>query len=107
MKQALPLLIAALVASCSGVPVPKADIIDPGQLLFNGYVRKDIDCYTCHSGDASGTWKGANLIGIGKKEGRDEIIHAIRSGPSIMPAYEDDLTSEEIDVIADWITKLE
>ena len=107
MKKALAFLLFASLAACSAPPIAREKIADPGQLLFNGYVRADIDCYKCHAGNASGTWKGPRLAGITEKESAKDLRHAIRSGPSIMPSYDaQQLSDDEVDQILTWLGSL-
>jgi len=106
MKHVLPILSALLFAGCSAIPVPRTQIHSPAQLLFNGYVRAEIDCYACHGGNAGGTWKGPSLIDVGEELSHDQILRSIRKGPGIMPAYEDELTEPELDLLAAWLESL-
>jgi len=106
MRMSLLLPLLALTASCSASPAARDTIADRGQLLFNGYVHKNVDCYVCHAGDGSGTWKGSNLVGIGEKENREAIEKSIRSGPGIMPSFEGKLTDQEMNELIDWIETL-
>ncbi len=107
MKKTPQLVFLLLLgAGCSASPATRESIDDPGQLLFNGYVHESVDCYACHGGAGTGTWKGANLVGIGAREDRAEIEKSIRSGPGIMPAYEGKLTAVEMNEIIDWLETL-
>lgn len=107
MKQLLSLLSLASLAACSAPQLARERIADPGQLLFNGYARADVDCYRCHAGDASGTWKGPRLVGITSHASAEELRAAIRSGPGIMPAYgEEQLTDAEVDQVLAWLGSL-
>ncbi|HED67142.1 MAG TPA: cytochrome c [Planctomycetes bacterium] len=103
MKHSLLFLIAASLAACSASPASRDGISDPGQLLFNGYVRGTVDCYRCHGGDASGTWKGPGLKGLSP----NKVRHAIRSGPGLMPSFdEEDLSERELEKIVTWLGTL-
>jgi len=106
MKTPLLILLASLVAGCSASPAARDSIADPGQLLFNGYTHKNVDCYSCHAGDATGTWKGPNLVHSAAKKPREKLAKAIRKGPGIMPAFKDKLTDPEVGEILDWIESL-
>jgi mono/diheme cytochrome c family protein len=96
------LVLGALV-SCAGTQVPKARISDPGQMLFNGQVTSNIDCYRCHSGDATGTWRGPNLAKRVPKMSDEAIAKAILEGPGMMPSFKGKIDDQQIVAITAWL----
>ena len=96
------LLLGALV-SCAGTQTPKDRITDPGQMLFNGQVVSGIDCYRCHNGDATGTWRGPNLAERVPKLSDKAIAMTIREGPGMMPSYEGKIDDQQIAAITAWL----
>jgi mono/diheme cytochrome c family protein len=101
-----PLAIALLLgglAACAGTQIPKQQITTPGQALFNGQVKTDVNCYSCHNGDGSGTLRGPNLAKRVPKLTDQEIAAAIASGPGLMPSFKDKVTDEEVKEITAWL----
>lgn len=96
------LLLGALV-SCAGTQVPRERITDPGQLLFNAQTVPTIDCYRCHSGDGTGTWRGPNLAKRVPKLSDQAIAMAINEGPGMMPSYKGKIDDQQIAAITAWL----
>jgi mono/diheme cytochrome c family protein len=97
------LLVAAAWVACAGKQTPKDTISDPGQMLFNGQVSADINCYKCHNGDGSGTWKGPNLGERVPKLSDEAIAKAILEGPGMMPSYKGKIDDQQIASITAWL----
>ena len=95
--------ISLAIAACAGTQVAADRITSPGQALFNGWTKADVDCYTCHDGDGSGTWRGPDLATRVPTLTDEEIADTIREGPSIMPSFEDELSDAEIGQIVAWL----
>src|SRR6478735_9470800 len=74
----------------------------PGQLLFNGHTKPDVDCYKCHDGEARGAM-GPDLGERVPKLSDDAIVKAIMEGPGMMPSFKDKLTPEEATQITAWL----
>lgn len=106
LKHPLFLVGAAVAAlsltGCAGVQIAKGEIQHPGQLLFNGHVKEDVNCYKCHGGDARGSMRGPSLEVTAKMRDAD-IIEYIDEGEGIMPAFADKLTSDEKAQIVAWL----
>jgi mono/diheme cytochrome c family protein len=92
-----------LLAACAGTQIPRERIHDPGEMLFNGQVRADINCYECHDGDGTGTGRGPNLGKRVPSLTDTQIIAAIDDGPSIMPSFKDKLSTGEEQQILAWL----
>jgi cytochrome c551 len=97
------LLALASLAACGGTQLPVDQIKAPGEALFNGRVRADINCYKCHNGDATGTIRGPNLGKRVPKLTDQEIAQAIADGPGLMPSFKDKITDAEVKEITAWL----
>jgi mono/diheme cytochrome c family protein len=95
--------LACWVCGCAGQQLPKSQITTPAEALFNGQVRPDIDCYRCHNGDATGTWRGPNLTQNVKKLTDQQIATTIDTGPGLMPSYRGKLSQSEVQQIIAWL----
>jgi hypothetical protein len=80
-------LFLGVLVSCAGTQTPKDRISDPGEALFNGQVASTIDCYKCHNGDGTGTWRGDNLAKRVPQMSDKAIAMTINEGPGMMPSY--------------------
>ena len=96
------LLLSLLVACASGKQFAKAEIQDPGQLLFNGLVRAEVDCYRCHNGDGRGA-NGPDLSPVMAKMDDQAVLKIIEEGAMFMPAYKDRTTTEERGQLLAWL----
>ncbi len=96
-------LVLGALGSCAGTQIPKDRISDPGQALFNGQTVSGIDCYRCHNGDGTGTWRGPNLAKRVPKLSDKAIAMAIHEGPGMMPSYEGKIGDQQIAAITAWL----
>lgn len=60
-------------------------------------------CERCHGQDWSGTDRGPDLRGIGKRDKRDQIDKQIRAGGGGMPAFGDVLTDIQVVQLVDFL----
>ena len=95
--------VALLLSSCAGTQIPKDKITDPGEMLFNGQVTSHIDCYRCHNGNASGTWRGPNLGEHVPLMTDPAIARTINEGPGMMPSYKGKINDTQIAQITAWL----
>jgi polyvinyl alcohol dehydrogenase (cytochrome) len=58
-------------------------------------------CASCHGGTGQGG-SGPSLEGVDERLTRDEHLEVVRQGRGAMPAWEDDLTAEEIEAVVDY-----
>jgi mono/diheme cytochrome c family protein len=58
-------------------------------------------CASCHGGTGGGG-SGPSLEGVDERLTRDEHLEVVRGGRGAMPAWEDDLTAEEIEAVVDY-----
>jgi mono/diheme cytochrome c family protein len=89
--------------ACAGAQTPRDRITDPGELLFNGHTVAGVDCYSCHKGDGSGTWRGANLAKEVPKLSDEAIAKAINEGPGMMPSYRGKLDDQQMAALTAWL----
>ena len=97
------LVLLGAIISCAGTQTPKDRISDPGEMLFNGQAVSGIDCYRCHNGDGTGTWRGANLAQRVPKLSDQSIAMAINEGPGMMPSYKGKIDDQQIAAITAWL----
>jgi mono/diheme cytochrome c family protein len=96
------LLAVFVVSGCA--PLARELVADsPGGLLFQGYTKADVDCYRCHSGKATGSWRGPSLKTPTVEFSQEQLHGTIKDGDGGMPAFKDRLTDEEIDQIIAWL----
>lgn len=100
---ALGLVLLAAFISCAGTQTPKDRITDPGEMLFNGQTVSGVDCYRCHNGDGSGTWRGANLTERVPKLSDGALVKAINEGPGMMPAFKGKIDDQQMAAITAWL----
>ena len=96
-------VLVLLISGChTGTALPPQSLESPGGKMFNGYVKPDVKCFSCHNGDGSGA-NGPNLGERVPKLTDDEILKAINEGPSYMPSFKDTLTDPEKREIIAWL----
>ncbi|HEX9654101.1 MAG TPA: cytochrome c [bacterium] len=97
----LSLLLILLLPSCQAQP--PADITDPGQLLFLGYVNDDVNCSRCHGQDGQGGQDAPALTDIFKKHDQQKVREIILDGKGLgkksMPAFAEKLKPEELEAL--------
>jgi mono/diheme cytochrome c family protein len=95
--------LAFLAIAChTGTALPPQSLDSPGGKLFNGYVKADVKCFSCHNGDGTGA-NGPNLAERVPKLSDEAILKAIDEGPSYMPSFKDKLTANEKRGIIAWL----
>ena len=98
VRLTLALLALAILCACDDGPPP--DMTDPGQLLFMGYVKKDVNCSRCHGVDGKGGEKAPSLDGVFAKLGEDGVLDIIEEGKKgkedDMPPFEGMITDDEL-----------
>lgn len=82
---------------------PKDQITDPGQGLFNGQTLSTVTCYKCHGDDATGTWRGPNLVKELPSLTDQDIAKAIFEGPGLMPSFKGKLDEPQVAEITAWL----
>jgi mono/diheme cytochrome c family protein len=93
------------LAACAGQQIPIGQIASPGEALFNGRVKAQINCYECHNGDGAGTWRGPDLAKRVPGLTDQQIAGAIAEGPGLMPSFKDKVTNVEAREIIEWLRK--
>jgi mono/diheme cytochrome c family protein len=98
------LLLGLLGAGCmAGVQLAKEQVQHPGQLLFNGYVQPEVDCYVCHNGDGRGSGRGPDLSARVANLPDEAILKVIDRGAAFMPAYRGRASPEEQAQLVAWL----
>jgi mono/diheme cytochrome c family protein len=93
------------MAGCAGKQTPVDQVSSPGEALFNGRIKPDVNCYSCHNGDGTGTLRGPDLGKRVPKLTDAQIAQAIAEGPGFMPSFKDKVTPAEAQLITDWLRK--
>jgi mono/diheme cytochrome c family protein len=93
---------AVLFSGCAGVQLPRQSLTDPGQLLFNGYTKPEVNCYHCHNGDGKGA-RGPNLTKRVPGMTDEGIKNTILDGKGFMPSFKGKISDEEIGQITTWL----
>lgn len=89
-------------------PIPGKEklvaIVDPDDPIYTGMMEQ-ATCLACHGAELEGA-SGPALRGIGDSLSKEELVAVITNGKGdMMPPFEGDLTTEQIDEIATWLSK--
>lgn len=96
------LVLAVSVAGCA--PLARELVADsPGGLLFQGYTKPDVDCFRCHGGKATGSWRAPPLKAPVEEQSDEQLRTTIKDGDGGMPAFKAKVSDEEIDQIVQWL----
>lgn len=102
----IPLL---LLFSCEKKPPP--DVTDPGQLLFLGFAKEEVNCAKCHGPDGQGGTDAPALQNIFSKYSEDEILNIIDfgkgEGKDAMPSFEASLSEQELQQLLDFLKQIQ
>lgn len=82
--------------------MPREGLTDPGALLYNGYVRPEINCYLCHNGDGKGA-RGPSLAREIPKMTDEKIVGKIKGARGRMPKFASKMSEEEMVQVAHWL----
>ena len=97
------LLLAFL--GCEAKPPP--DMTDPGQLLFLGYTRKEVNCAKCHAPDGQGGQQAPDIRKVFEKYDAEKIARIIMEGKGLgddaMPGFAEHLSREEVDFLVNFL----
>jgi polyvinyl alcohol dehydrogenase (cytochrome) len=74
---------------------------DAGAPAGSGEAVYRESCSSCHGGAGEGG-TGPSLVGVDERLTREEQLGVVREGRGAMPAWEDDLSAEEIDAVVDY-----
>jgi menaquinol-cytochrome c reductase cytochrome b/c subunit len=82
-----------------------AAMVDANDPAFTGTMTQ-AQCIACHGAELEGA-NGPTLRGIGDVLSKEEIVETITNGKGNgnMPSFKADLTTEQIDQIATWLSK--
>lgn len=103
------LLTIVLLSGCGSAGDGKEtkDYLGGTEHLEAKEIFKNNRCITCHATDLRGTaGLNSNLQQVGSRLTKEEIIEVITNGRRTMPAQKDNLTAEQIELLADWLVEL-
>ena len=90
---------------------PPADITDPGQLLFLGYAKKEVNCARCHGQNGAGGQEAPDIRTLFKKYDEEMVAEIIEvgkgEGPDAMPSFETQLNEEEISLLLKFLKSIQ
>lgn len=90
---------------------PPADVTDPGQLLFLGYSKKEVNCARCHGQNGAGGPEAPDIRTLFKKYDEEMVAEIIAvgkgEGPDAMPPFEIQLKEEEIDLLVKFLKSIQ
>lgn len=93
----------ALAAGCGGGGVSKTDALQDAPSEVAALYKAE--CLSCHGNDLQGrVGPNTNLEKVGSRMSVDEIAAQIEQGEGVMPAFADQLTKEQIQGLADWLS---
>ena len=108
----LRLLLFLLILSAYGCESkPPVDITDPGQLLFLGYAKKEINCARCHGPAGEGGQDAPDIRNAYEEYSETDILFFIENGKGdgkdAMPAMQGQITEQEIQHLLKFLRTLE
>lgn len=69
-------------------------------------IAQKANCISCHGADYKGNGNFPALLGVGDRyDSKEAIAEVIANGKGGMPAFKDQLSAEEIDALATWLSK--
>jgi mono/diheme cytochrome c family protein len=90
---------------------PPAEITDPGQLLFLGYAKNEVNCSRCHGPDGQGGQDAPDIRAVFKKYDEEKIMNIIEfgkgEGKKAMPPFESKITEEELTALLKFLKTLQ
>jgi mono/diheme cytochrome c family protein len=102
------LAIALVLAACGGggIQLPRSQVSDdPGELLFQGYQKSDVQCWECHDGTGRGSkWGPALGLHLAKLTD-DQLKQTILDGRGKMPAFRGKLTDDELMLVIGYVRR--
>jgi cytochrome c551 len=99
----LPPLASPAAAGGAGGAGGARTTAELGRELFNGRVEPAINCYRCHNGDGTGTWRGPNLTKRVPGLTDAEIASTIIEGPGFMPSFKGKVSDAQIGQLVAWL----
>ncbi|GMK42674.1 hypothetical protein PCCS19_57340 [Paenibacillus sp. CCS19] len=97
---AASIVLLTLAACGSSKSSPALDGPKEAVALYNAR------CISCHAADLSGkVGPDSDLRTVGSRMTKEEIVKQITEGGDIMPAFASKLSADEIDRLADWLSK--
>ncbi len=86
---------------------PPAEVTDPGQLLFLGYAKDDVNCSRCHGPDGQGGTDAPELYKIFSKYDEQKVREIILEGKGLgkktMPAFHEKLAPADLEALMKFL----
>ncbi len=102
------LLLIVMTQSCESKP--PADINDPGQLLYLGYAKKEVNCARCHGTAGEGGQDAPDIRNAFEEYSETDILFFIENGKgegkNAMPALQGKVTDQEIQHVLKFLRTL-
>ncbi|MCH8957759.1 cytochrome c [candidate division KSB1 bacterium] len=90
---------------------PPADVTDPGQLLFLGYTKKEVNCARCHGQQGAGGPDAPDIRTLFKIYDEEMVAEIIEEGkgegPHAMPPFETQLKEEEVNLLVKFLKSIQ
>lgn len=102
------LLVLSFILGCENKP-PEG-VTDPGELLYLGYLKKDVNCSRCHGPEGAGGMEAPDIRNVANKYDENAILNIIEfgkgEGSNAMPPFEDKLSDEELQALLKFLRTL-
>lgn len=98
MGVAVVLLTAGCVKSAQ---LPRERLEHRGGLLFNGYVKPQVNCWKCHNGHGRGAM-GPSLVVRAPALSNSRLRKVITGGFGLMPGFRQHLTDDDVEQLIAW-----
>lgn len=102
----LLLVLIAVISACGGDNNNDGDTGDnngDNNTEASGDEVYENECMQCHGDDGEGSGSNPELEGNDAASDHDEVVEQVEEGGGSMPAFEDDLSDDEIDAVADYV----
>jgi mono/diheme cytochrome c family protein len=98
-------VLILLVVACGGegTQIPRDQAKSAGELLFNGYTKPDVKCFSCHDGTGAGTKWGPALDERVPRLDDPQLRAVILDGHDKMPAFRAKLSVGEVAELVTWL----
>jgi cytochrome c551 len=106
LKLLIPFFIAIVMLTACGQAKQNSNVVTLQQAPNDVASLYKSNCMGCHAVDLSGKMgESTNLQQVHTRLNQEEIATKISVGGETMPAFEEQLTSEEINGLAAWLAK--
>ena len=105
MRAMTRVLLLLTMVACGGSQLPRDQVSDPGQLIFEGYTKSEVKCFECHDGSGLGTKYGPSLAKRVPNLTDVALRARIVDGKGKMPSFKGKLSDPELDQLTAWLRK--